>query len=42
MIRTHNEDMECNDCARAVTGFISRFAYLHNPDVQVVKMCRVR
>ncbi len=28
MIRTHNEDMECNDCVRAVAGFISRLCSL--------------
>ncbi len=42
MARTHNKNMECNDCARAVTGFFPDFANVYSPDVQVVKMCRVR
>ncbi len=41
-MKTHYEDMECNDRVRAVTSFISRYATLHNPYMQVVKMCRVR
>lgn len=29
MIRTHDEEMECKDCARAGTGFISSLCTVH-------------
>lgn len=32
IIRTRNDDMECNDRARAVSAIISTVLNLHNPD----------